>query len=69
MRMRSGIYSCAMAEQEISPAFHPSSLSRDELVVYYSLRGLRIREIQMFLQEVHGYCIRLLANSVLFYYS
>jgi hypothetical protein len=46
-----------MAEQEISPAFHPSSLSRDELVVYYSLRRLRIREIQSFPQEVHGYCI------------
>ena len=47
-----------MAEPEIPPVLQPSSLTRDELIVYYSLRGLRISQIQMFLREIHGYDIR-----------
>ena len=44
---------------ELSPAFYPSALSRDELIVFYSLRGLPVADIRQLLVDVHGHVIRL----------
>lgn len=41
-----------------SPAFYPSAFSRNELIVYYSLCGLPVADIQKMLREVHSYCFR-----------
>ena len=42
----------------LSPAFYPSVFTRNELIVYYSLCGLPVADIQKMLREVHGYGIR-----------
>ena len=47
-----------MAESGVQSVLQPSSLSRDELVVYYSTRGLRVRDIQCLLRQIHGHDIR-----------
>ena len=39
---------------ELSPAFYPSALSRDELIVFYSLRGLPVADIRQLLVDVQG---------------
>ena len=66
--MRGGVNwreSVSMAESEVQPVLQPSSLSRDELVVYYSTRGLRVKDIQSLLQQFHGHDIRYVAMSSL----
>ena len=38
--------------------FSPNVLTRDELVVYYSLMNYSCKDIQQLLQYVHGHVIR-----------
>ena len=35
-----------------------SDMSRDELIVYYSLRGIPVVDIQSLLRRLHGFSIR-----------
>ena len=37
------------------PAFELDIFPRDELILYYSIRGLKIAEIRQLLLDVHGY--------------
>ena len=43
---------------DLSPALYSCAFTREELVSYYSLRGLPIADIISLLFEVHGYRIR-----------
>ena len=42
----------------LSVEFSPNVLTRDELVVYYSLMNYSCKDIQQLLQYVHGHVIR-----------
>ena len=48
----------ATDESVLSPALYSGAFTREELVSYYSLRGLPIADIIRLLWEVHGLRIR-----------
>jgi len=43
-----------------SPAFDPASLTKEELIAYYSIRGFAVQDIRLLLRYIHGHAIRYL---------